>query len=100
MLAIKLKTQAQTGAVTIRVKVKKQAAPQDITLKSATVEIVKTVNNAGIATDFEIGVGLKMKDNVLSVDSATDYSGDNTRPVQTAFMKTQLGNIELLLQMI
>lgn len=49
---------------------------------------------------FEIGVGLKMEDNILSVDSATDFDGDNTRPVEAAFMQEQIGNIELLLKTI
>lgn len=49
---------------------------------------------------FEIGNGLKLEDNSLSVDCATDYLGDNTRPIETAFVQRQVGNIEILLETI
>ena len=55
---------------------------------------------SGVGEAYEIGTGLKVEDNVLSVDSATDFNGDNTRPVEAAFMQEQIGNIELLLKTI
>lgn len=48
----------------------------------------------------ELGVGLKITDRKLCVDSAQDFEGDNTRPVEAAFMQLQIGNIEALLKTI
>lgn len=48
----------------------------------------------------ELGVGLKITERKLCVDSAQDFEGDNTRPVEAAFMQTQIGNIEELLKTI
>lgn len=54
-----------------------------------------------LAPDYdELGVGLKITDRKLCVDSATDFEGDNTRPVEAAFMQLQIGNIEELLKTI
>ena len=50
--------------------------------------------------DYELGVGLKVQNNILSVDSAQNWDGDNTRPVEAAFMQQTVGNIDLLLQTI
>lgn len=54
----------------------------------------------GSGTAYEIGKGLKLVDNTLSVDTAKDFSGDNTRPVEAAFMQSEIGNIEILLKTI
>lgn len=48
----------------------------------------------------ELGVGLKISDRKLCVDSATDFDGDNTRPVEAGFMQTQIGNIEAIFKTI
>lgn len=51
---------------------------------------------------YNIGSGLKLDipSNTLSVDTAKDFEGDNTRPVETAFVETIVGNIEIILKTI
>ena len=46
---------------------------------------------------YEIGPGLKVEDGVLSVDTANAVEEDNTRPVTSAAVYTELGNVEALL---
>lgn len=58
-------------------------------------------SGSGSSNAYEIGGGLKLSvDNVLSVDVAVDFEGDNTRPVEAGFMETLVGNVEILLQTI
>lgn len=45
----------------------------------------------------EIGSGLKLDNNVLSVDTADKVEEDNTKPVTSAAVYTEIGNIEALL---
>lgn len=54
----------------------------------------------GGGVDFEVGVGLDLTDGVLSVDSASDFNGDNTRPAEAALVQTLVGNVEILLKTI
>lgn len=66
-----------------------------------TVEPIPMPEGGGSGTTFKTGVGLKMSnDGVLSVDSASDFNGDNTRPAEAAFMQSIVGNIEVLLKTI
>lgn len=51
-------------------------------------------------TIFEIGDGLKLENNVLSVDTADKVEQDNTKPVTSAAVHMEIGNIETLLQRI
>ena len=44
-----------------------------------------------------VGENLKIVGGVLSVDTATEVEQDNTRPVTSAAVHTELGNIEVLL---
>lgn len=67
-------------------------------------EIDERLNDLEESSDdgksYEIGNGLKVTDNTLSVDVAKDFEGDNTRPVEAKFMETMIGNVEVLLQTI
>ena len=49
---------------------------------------------------FEIGNGLKLENNVLSVDTANAVEEDNTKPVTSAAVYTEIGNIEALLAIL
>lgn len=57
-------------------------------------------DNANEKEAYEIGGGLKVTNNTLSVDVAQDFEGDNTRPVEAKFMETMIGNVEILLRTI
>lgn len=46
---------------------------------------------------WQVGDGLKLEGGVLSVDTADAVEQDNTRPVTSAAVYTQLGNVEALL---
>lgn len=56
---------------------------------------VKVVGGGGL--DYVIGDGLKVEGNVLSVDTAQRVEEDNTRPVTSAAVYVEIGNIEALL---
>ncbi|MBQ7962442.1 MAG: hypothetical protein IJ289_07555 [Clostridia bacterium] len=47
---------------------------------------------------IEIGNGLKLEDNVLSVDTADNVEKDNTKPVTSAAVYTVVGNINAILE--
>lgn len=60
------------------------------------------LGNLPIASDTQLGLvivgdNLKIANGVLSVDTATVVEADNTRPVTSAAVNTQVGNIEVLL---
>lgn len=46
---------------------------------------------------YQIGPGLKVEEGVLMVDTANAVEEDNTRPVTSAAVYTELGNVEALL---
>lgn len=48
----------------------------------------------------QIGNGLKLEDNVLSVDTADKVEADNTKPVTSGAVHMEIGNIEVLLATI
>lgn len=49
---------------------------------------------------FQIGHGLLLEDNVLSVNVVNDAERDNTLPITSAAVYTTVGNIDSLLQTI
>ena len=49
------------------------------------------------ALPYQIGAGLKVEENVLMVDTAGKVEQDNTRPVTSAAVYVEIGNIEALL---
>lgn len=46
---------------------------------------------------YQIGHGLKLEGDRLSVDTAQDFQGDNTLPITAAAVQAAVGNIEILL---
>lgn len=54
-------------------------------------------NHSGGGTSYKIGDGLKLEGNKLSVDTATEVEQDNTKPVTSAAVYAQIGNIAALL---
>lgn len=51
-------------------------------------------------TSYTIGDGLKLEGNRLSVDAATSVDKDNTKPITSAAVFTEIGNINALLATI
>ena len=51
----------------------------------------------GGAVPYKIGAGLKVVEGELMVDTANAVEQDNTRPVTSAAVHVQIGNIEALL---
>ena len=47
-----------------------------------------------------VGDGLKVESGTLKVDVANDAEKDNTRPISSAAVYTEIGNIDILLQTI
>ena len=50
--------------------------------------------------EIEIGSGLKLENNVLSVDTAETAEEDNTKPITSAAVFAEVGNIEVLLSLV
>lgn len=57
-------------------------------------------NGSGSATPYDIGSGLRLDDNVLSVDVVDDAEEDNTKPITSAAVYAEIGNINSLLATI
>lgn len=55
---------------------------------------------SGGGMEFEIGNGLILEQGVLSVDTADKVEQDNTKPVTSAAVFTEVGNIAELLSHI
>lgn len=47
-----------------------------------------------------IGENLKVENGILKVDTASEVERDNTRPITSAAVYTEIGNIETLLSLI
>ena len=56
-----------------------------------------TVYRAVLPPTFEVGDGLRLDGNVLSADTAQVVEEDNTKPVTSGAVYTEIGNIEVLL---
>ena len=54
-------------------------------------------SGGGGGTDYQIGPGLKLENNVLSVDTVDQVLEDNTKPVTSGAVYMELGNVEALL---
>ena len=52
------------------------------------------------SVEFTTDATLTLKDGVLSVNTAKDVEADNTLPVTSAAVYTEIGNIDVLLQTI
>lgn len=55
------------------------------------------VASADVLGGVKVGDNLKIKDGVLSVDTAAKVEQDNTKPVTSGAVHTEIGNIEVLL---
>lgn len=51
----------------------------------------------GGGVPYQNGAGLKVEENVLMVDAANAVEEDNTKPVTSAAVFVEIGNIEALL---
>lgn len=61
----------------------------------STVQITGGSGEGG--TVYQFGHGLKLTGNTVSVDTVSDFAGDNTLPMTAAGVQTTVGNIEALL---
>ena len=65
---------------------------------NAAPQVIAAVGEGGPAWLF--GHGLKQTGNLVSVDTADGFDGDNTLPITAAAVQTAVGNIETLLETI
>ena len=56
------------------------------------------VATADVLGGIKVGENLKIKDGVLSVDTAPKVEQDNTKPVTSGAVHMEIGNIEVLLK--
>lgn len=63
---------------------------------------LKEITTDGAGASYNIGNGLKYDDltNTLSVNTTTEVQQDNTLPITSAAVYTEVGNINVLLQTI
>lgn len=73
------------------------AGAQAVGAAEAAVQAASRAENAVPAGSLEIGDGLKFSGGKLVVDAADKVEQDNTKPVTSAAVHTELGNIEALL---
>lgn len=66
------------------------------------VELVKnkSLDDLGIQPKLTQGDNVKIINNVISVPTANDAEEDNTRPITSAAVYTEIGNINVLLKTI
>ena len=70
--------------------------PQSLEFELEDARVVYT----GSGLPYKIGYGLKVEDNTLMVDAADAVEQDNTKPVTSAAVFTEVGNINALLATI
>lgn len=77
-------------------------APLALTLDPAEVQLTLALDavETGGAGSWGIGAGLKVVDGKLTVDTADKVEEDNTKPVTSAAVFVELGNVEALLTQI
>lgn len=49
---------------------------------------------------YKFGHGLTVRENIVSVKTVSDFTGDNTLPITASGVQTTVGNIEALLSII
>lgn len=71
----------------------------EMTLEETDValEMELKEGGGGGGIGYQIGSGLKVEGGILSVDTAGKVEEDNTKPVTSAAVYTEIGNIEVLL---
>lgn len=76
--------------------IKMTLSQPEIKMKIAPAKVVYP----GGGSPYKIGYGLKVLDNTLMVDAADAVEQDNTKPVTSAAVFTEVGNINALLATI
>ena len=91
----------------MKIRLKKVSTQNKISLQSQEDGYnAKVVNDTIVigsgGKDYVIGDGLKLDEitNTLSVDTTNNAEEDNTKPITSAGVYTQLGNINVLLSKI
>ena len=68
--------------------------------KHCLVDAINELCQKSGGTSFETDETLSLKDGVLSVNTASNAEADNTLPITSAAVYTEIGNIDALLQTI
>lgn len=91
----------------MKIRLKKVSTQNKISLQSQedgyNAKVVNdTIVIGSCGKDYVIGDGLKLDEitNTLSVDTTDNAEEDNTKPITSAGVYTQLGNINVLLSKI
>ena len=71
-----------------------------LTTGTITGKLYVGASTPSVEGNLQFGTGLKLIGNVLSVDTATNVEQDNTRPVTSAAVFNEIGNINALLETI
>ena len=78
--------------------IKMTVSQPEIRMKIEPAKVVYQGGGGGVP--YKIGYGLKVEDNTLMVDAADAVEKDNTKPVTSAAVFTEVGNINALLATI
>lgn len=92
------------GGVSPTVELSKKDGVTTLTITDVngtqSVEILDGKDGSGGGVDFETDDTLTLENGVLSVNTADDVEKDNTLPVTSAAVYTEVGNINALLATI
>lgn len=80
-------------------KLQNRNEPDQHSIESIT-GLAEALENAGGGIMFETDETLTLKNGVLSVNTADSVEPDNTLPITSAAVATQVGNIEIILSTI
>lgn len=62
--------------------------------------VQKKIEESSSAATLQAGDNIEIVDNVISVKTAPNVEKDNTQPITSAAVYTEVGNINILLQTI
>lgn len=95
-------TNDKTAQALLQIIARKFAKSGDIgQLEQALKELEEKVDNLDVAgVTIETDETLSFRNGVLGVNTADDAEADNTLPITSAAVHTQIGNIETILKTI
>lgn len=80
-----------------RITISAVARPVSLAISDSCDSVTMTVSNGSQGKSWTLGTGLKVENGVLMVDTAQTVEQDNSLPVTSAAVYTQVGNINALL---
>lgn len=90
-----MRTEEVTGNITTT-----QGLNGNMSTNSTLKGDITISNTAGVGTNYKAGENIDITNNVISVITTDEVEQDNTRPITSAAVYTEVGNINILLETI